>query len=149
MSLVLGRRLWETAGNPEVDTARLMVSIGMALGTTEEMIMHYERLAGARPAGESPLAIQMYMPNAPAAAVGLEFHAKAGVIAPVMSDASGRPRIAQAWRSIVLGEADIAICGAVETWDGGTRPGAFHGLGMMSTNNDDPAGGLPTVRPPS
>lgn len=42
MSTVLGRRLWETAGNPEVDTRRLMVSIGMALGTTEELILQYD-----------------------------------------------------------------------------------------------------------
>jgi beta-ketoacyl ACP synthase len=34
MSTVLGRRLWNVAGSPEVDTRRLMVSIGLALGST-------------------------------------------------------------------------------------------------------------------
>lgn len=140
MSLVLGRRLWAAAGRPEVDTERLMVSIGLALGTTEEMIMQYADWQERGLRAMSPLAIQMYMPNAPAAAVGLEFRAKAGVIAPVMSDASGSAAIAQAWRNIVLGEADVAICGAVETWVEGIPMGAFHRLGMMSTNNDDPPG---------
>src|SRR5258707_12881760 len=37
MSLVLGRRLWETAGKPEIDTRRLMGSIGRALGITDEI----------------------------------------------------------------------------------------------------------------
>src|SRR3954454_14500133 len=37
MSLVLGRRLWENAGAPDVDTRRLMVSVGLALGSTEEI----------------------------------------------------------------------------------------------------------------
>jgi 3-oxoacyl-[acyl-carrier-protein] synthase II/beta-ketoacyl ACP synthase len=80
------------------------------------------------------------MPNAPAAAVGLARHAKAGVITPVMADASGAAAIAQAWRHIVLGEADIGICGGVETTIEAVPIAAFAQLGMLSTNNDDPAG---------
>src|SRR5690606_7134027 len=95
MSLVLGRRLWEAAGAPEVDANRLTVSIGLALGTTEEMIMQYGDWQERGLRAMSPLAVQMYMPNAPAATVGLEFKAKAGVIAPVMSDASGSAAIVQ------------------------------------------------------
>ena len=140
MALVLGRRLWDAAGSPEVDTNRLTVSVGLGLGTTEEMIMQYGDWQERGLRAMSPLAIQMYMPNAAAAAIGLEFKAKAGVIAPVMSDASGSAAVVQAWREIVLGEADVAICGGVETWIEGIPAGAFHGLGLMSTNNDDPPG---------
>lgn len=140
MALVLGRRLWDAAGTPEVDTNRLTVSVGLGLGTTEEMIMQYGDWQERGLRAMSPLAIQMYMPNAAAAAIGLEFKAKAGVIAPVMSDASGSAAVVQAWREIVLGEADVAICGGVETWIEGIPAGAFHGLGLMSTNNDDPPG---------
>ncbi len=50
MSLVLGRRLWETAGTPEIDTRRLTVSIGLALGITEEIPRAVRRLAGEGPA---------------------------------------------------------------------------------------------------
>src|SRR5215208_3004521 len=42
MSLVLGRRLWETAGTPDIDTRRLMVSIGLALGSTEDIPVWYD-----------------------------------------------------------------------------------------------------------
>jgi beta-ketoacyl ACP synthase len=140
MSTVLGRRLWDAAGSPEVDTARLAVSIGLTLGTTEEIILQYSTWEERGLRAVSPIAIQMYMPNAPAAAVGLDRHAKAGILSPVVADASGAAAIAQAWQHIVLGEADIAICGGVETSLQAVPVAAFARLGMLSTNNDDPAG---------
>jgi beta-ketoacyl ACP synthase len=140
MSTVLGRRAWDNAGSPDVDTRRLLVSIGLALANTEDLVFRYDdwRARGLR--AVSPLEVQMHMPNAPAAAVGLDRGAKAGVIAPVLADASGAAAIAQAWRHIVLGEADIAICGAVETTIEAVPVAAFVQLGMLSINNDDPAG---------
>lgn len=140
MSLVLGRRLWENAGTPDVDTRRLMISIGLALGSTEEIPVQYDawREKGLR--AVSPLAVQMYMPNAPAAAVGLDRQAKAGIMSPIMADASGAAAVAEAWRQIVLGEADIAICGGVETHIEAVPVASFWQLGMLSTNNDDPPG---------
>lgn len=140
MSTLLGRRLWAQAGSPEIDTTRLLVSIGLALGSTEEFIRQYDewRVKGLK--AVSPLAVQMSMPNAPAAAVGLERRAKGGIISPVMADASGAAAIAEAWRHIALGEADIAICGGVETGIEAVPVAAFIQQGLMSTNNDDPAG---------
>lgn len=139
MSTVLGRRLWESAGSPEIDTGRLLVSIGLALGTTEEIILQYDTWQEKGLRAVPPTAIQKYMPNAPAAAVGLERHAKAGIISPLMGDASGSAAIAHAWREIILGDADIAICGGVETWIEAVPVAAFNRMGMMSTYNDDPA----------
>ena len=140
MSTLLGRRLWAQAGSPEIDNTRLLVSIGLALGSTEEFIRQYNdwRERGLR--AVSPLAVQMSMPNAPAAAVGLERHAKGGIISPVMADASGAAAVAEAWRHIALGEADIAICGGVETGIEAVPVAAFAQLGLLSTNNDDPSG---------
>jgi beta-ketoacyl ACP synthase len=40
----------------------------------------------------------------------------------------------------VLGEADIAICGGVETHIEAVPVASFWQLGMLSTNNDDPPG---------
>jgi beta-ketoacyl ACP synthase len=83
----------------------------------------------------------MYMPNGAAAAVGLERHAKAGVTAPVSACASGSEGIAQAWRQIVYGEADIAICGGVETHIEAVPIAAFASMRVvLSKNNDNPAG---------
>jgi 3-oxoacyl-[acyl-carrier-protein] synthase II/beta-ketoacyl ACP synthase len=140
MSVLLGRRLWESAGTPEIDTRRLMVSIGIAMGVTEEIRQQHDAWKEKGLRSVSPLAVQMYMPNAPAAAVGLEHHAKAGIISPVMADASGGAAIHQAWRQLVLGEADVAICGGVEARIEPVPVASFAQAGMLSTNNDDPQG---------
>ena len=89
MSTVLSRRVWEHAGSPEVDTKRLMVSIGTGMGSAEELVFAYDDMRAKGMRAVSPLAVQKYMPNSPAAAVGLERQAKAGVITPVSACASG------------------------------------------------------------
>src|ERR1700761_361627 len=141
MATVLNRRLWENAGSPEVDTDRLMVSIGTGMGSSEELIFGYDGMRERGMRGVNPLGVQMYMPNGASAAVGLERHAKAGVMTPVSACASGSEGIARAWQQIVLGEADIAICGGVETRIEAVPIAGFAQMRIvMSTNNDDPAG---------
>ena len=141
MSTVLGRRVWQNAGSPEVDLKRLMVSIGTGMGSTEEMLFAYDVMRERGLRAVSPLVVQMYMPNGAAAAVGLELKAKAGVITPVSACASGSEGIAQAWRQIVLGEADIAVCGGVETKIEAVPIAGFAQMRIvLSTTNDDPAG---------
>lgn len=141
MSTVLGRRVWVNAGSPEVDTRRLMVSIGTGLGSPEELVWGYQGMVERGMKGVSPLGVQKYMPNAAAAAVGLERGAKAGVLTPVSACASGAEAIAQAWRDIVYDEADIAICGGVETKIEAVPIAGFAAMRIvLSTTNDDPAG---------
>src|SRR3954469_3554867 len=140
MSVVLGRRLWDNAGTPDVDTRRLMISIGLALGSTEEIPEQYDAWKEKGLRAVSPLAVQMYMPNSPAAAVGLDRAAKAGIMSPIMADASGAAAVSEAWRQIVLGEADIAICGGVETHIEAVPVASLWQAGLLSTNNDDPPG---------
>lgn len=141
MATVLGRRVWDSAGSPEVDTTRLLVSIGTGLGGAEALVFAYDGMRERGIRAVSPLAVQMYMPNGPAAAVGLDRGAKAGVVTPVSACASGSEGIAQAWRNIVLGEADIAICGGVEQRIEAVPIAGFAQMRIvMSTNNDDPAG---------
>jgi beta-ketoacyl ACP synthase len=141
MSTVIGRRAWLNAGSPEVDTARLMVSIGTGLGSAEELVFAYDAMRAKGLRGVSPLVVQMYMPNGAAAAVGLERKAKAGVSTLISACASGSEAIASAWRNIVLGEADIAICGGVETKIEAVPIAGFAQMRIvLSTTNDNPAG---------
>ena len=141
MSTVVGRRAWENAGSPDVDTRRLMVSIGTGMGSTEELLYAYDGMQEKGISAVSPLAVQKYVVNSPATAVALDRHAKAGVITPVSACASGSEGIANAWRSIVLGEADIAICGGVETRIEAVPIAGFAQMRIvLSTTNDDPAG---------
>jgi len=141
MSTVIGRRVWENAGSPEVDTNRLAVSIGTGMGSAEEMVFSYDDMRARGFKAVSPLTVQKFMPNGAAAAVGLDRHAKAGVMAAISACASGSEGIARAWQQIVLGEADIAICGGVETRIEAVPIAGFAQMRIvMSTNNDDPAG---------
>ncbi|MET4433300.1 3-oxoacyl-ACP synthase KasB [Mycolicibacterium sp. 624] len=141
MSTVIGRRAWAHAGAPEVDTRRLMVSIGTGIGSSEELLFAYDDMREKGYKAVSPLAVQTYMPNSPAAVVGLERNARAGIVTPVSACASGSEGIANAWRSIVLGEADIAICGGVETKIEAVPIAGFAQMRIvLSTTNEDPAG---------
>ncbi|VEG57654.1 3-oxoacyl-(acyl carrier protein) synthase II [Mycolicibacterium aurum] len=141
MALVLGRRVWENAGAPDVDPRRLAVSIGTGMGGIEELLFAYEHLRADQLDEVNPTAVQQYAPSGPSAAVALDRGAKAGVLSPVSACASGSEGLAQAWRHIVLGEADIAICGGVEARIEAVPIAGFAQMRIvMSTNNDDPAG---------
>ncbi len=141
MAVVLSRRAWRHAGSPDVDTTRLGVSVAAGIGNGEEMILGYIGMRDRGLKAVSPLAVQMFMPNGPAAAIGLDLAARAGVTAPMMADASGAGAIAQAWQQIVFGDADVVVCGAVESPIEGVPIAAYSQIdGVMSTDNADPEG---------
>ena len=139
MSKYLGKRVWEAAGEPEVDADRFTVVIGTGLGGGEKIVETYDLMNEGGPRKVSPLAVQMIMPNGAAAVVGLDLGARAGVITPVSACSSGSEAIAHAWRQIVMGDADIAVCGGVEGMIEALPIAAFSMMRAMSTRNDDPA----------
>jgi beta-ketoacyl ACP synthase len=140
MSKYLGKQLWESAGSPEVDPDRFSVVIGTGLGGGEKIVETYDAMNEGGPRKVSPLAVQMIMPNGAAAVVGLELGARAGVITPVSACSSGSEGIAHAWRQIVMGDADIAVCGGVEGGIEALPIAAFSMMRAMSTRNHDPEG---------
>ncbi len=141
MATVVGRRAWQNAGAPEVDTRRLMVSVGTGMGSSEELLFAYDDMRTKGLRAVSPLVVQKFMPNGAAAVIGLERGAKAGVSTAISACASGSEAIANAWRNIVYGEADMAICGGVETKIEAVPIAGFAQMRIvLSTTNDDPAG---------
>ncbi|OBI97408.1 beta-ketoacyl-[acyl-carrier-protein] synthase II [Mycobacterium alsense] len=141
MSTVLSRRVWDNAGAPETDPDRFLVSLGTGLGSAEELVFSYDDMRARGANAVSPLAVQKYMPNGAAAAISLERHARAGVLTTVSACASGSEGIARAWQYLAFGDADIAICGGVETKIEAVPIAAFAKMRIvMSTNNDDPQG---------
>ena len=138
MSKYVGNQLWESAGKPEVDPDRFSVVIGTGLGGGEKIVEMYDAMNEGGPRKVSPLAVQMVMPNGAAAVVGLELGARAGVITPVSACSSGSEAIAHAWRQLVMGDADIAVCGGVEGMIEALPIAAFSMMRAMSTRNDDP-----------
>ncbi|WP_307817299.1 KasA/KasB family beta-ketoacyl-ACP synthase [Nocardia acididurans] len=140
LATVLGRQVWAAAGNPEVDPRRLAVSIGTGQGGADAVVHSKDALTSAGYRRVSPLAVQMMMPNGPAAVVGLEIGAKAGVVTPVSACASGSEAIATAWRMIAMGDADIVVTGGVEGYIDPVVMAAFSMMRAVSTRNDDPKG---------
>lgn len=138
MSKLLSGRLWENAGSPEVDPDRFGVVIGTGLGGGEKIVEAYDLMNEGGPRKVSPLAVQMIMPNGAAAVAGLQLGARAGVITPVSACSSGSEAIAHAWRQIVMGDADIAVCGGVEGGIEALPIAAFSMMRAMSTRNDEP-----------
>ncbi|KZM75279.1 beta-ketoacyl-ACP synthase [Nocardia terpenica] len=138
MALVLGREVWRNAGSPEVDGERLAVSIGTGLGGAEILIDATNKMTNGGYKHVPPLAIPMIMPNGSAAVVGLELGAKAGICTPVSACSSGSEAIANAWKMIAMGDADIVVTGGVEGSIQALPIAGFSMMRAMSTRNDDP-----------
>ncbi|WLP90293.1 KasA/KasB family beta-ketoacyl-ACP synthase [Gordonia sp. NB41Y] len=137
---VMSKRLWAQAGEPEVDPDRLAVVLGTGQGGGDAMIDAVKAMESSGNYRKvSPLAVSMAMPNGPAAVVGLNIGARAGVITPVSACSSGAEAIAHAWRHIVMGDADMVVTGGVEGHIDAIPIAAFSMMRAMSTRNDDPA----------
>ncbi|WP_330250835.1 KasA/KasB family beta-ketoacyl-ACP synthase [Nocardia sp. NBC_00565] len=138
LALVLGRQVWHNAGAPEVEGERLAVVIGTGLGGGDALINAVDSMRDGGYRKVSPMSVPMVMPNGPAATVGLEIGAKAGVFAPVSACSSGSEAIAHAWRLITTGEADVVIAGGVEGHIDAVPIASFAMMRAMSTRNDEP-----------
>lgn len=138
LAVVLGRDAWAGAGSPEVDKDRLGVAVGTGLGGTETLFATTDAMEAGGYRKVSPIAVPMVMPNGPAAAVGLEVGARAGVHTPVSACASGSEAVAMAWRMIAMGEADVMVAGGVEGKITALPIASFSMMRAMSTRNDDP-----------
>ncbi|MBH0777744.1 KasA/KasB family beta-ketoacyl-ACP synthase [Nocardia bovistercoris] len=138
LATVLGRRIWSDAGSPDIDRNRLGVAVGTGQGGSDAIVDAHHTLGADGYRRVSPLAVQMMMPNGPAAVIGLELKAGAGVVTPVSACSSGSEAIARAWQMIVMGEADMVVTGGVEGCLGPVPMAAFAMMRALSTRNDDP-----------
>jgi len=82
--------------------------------------------------------VPMLMPNGPAAHVGLEFKARAGVHTPVSACASGAEAIGYAFEMIRNNRADVIISGGVEAAIHALPMAGFAAMKALSTRSDSP-----------
>ena len=82
VALVAAREAWADAGAPEVEPERLAVVIGSGIGGALTLLGQNDVLREKGPRRVSPHLVPMLMPNGPAATVGLELGARAGVHTP-------------------------------------------------------------------
>jgi 3-oxoacyl-[acyl-carrier-protein] synthase II len=141
VALVASREAWKDSGLNEgsVDPDRLGVIIGTGIGGAQTLLSQDDLLEGPGLRKVSPLTVPMLMPNGPAAHVGIELKARAGVHAPVSACASGAEAIAWAFRMLKAGEADVIVAGGAEAAIAGITMAGFCQARTMSTRNDEPS----------
>jgi len=137
-ALVAAREAWAHAGAPKVDPERLAVSMASGIGGVWTLLDSYDTLNEKGPKRILPLTVPMLMPNGPAAAIGIEFGARAGVHTPVSACASGAEALAQAIQLIRRGLADVVIAGGTEAAIHPLPISGFAAMRALSTRNNDP-----------
>ena len=84
------------------------------------------------------MTVPMLMPNGPAALVGLELTARAGVHTPVSACSCGAEAIAYAVDMIRTGRADVVAAGGTEAAIHPLPLAGFAAMQALSTRNDEP-----------
>jgi len=137
-ALVASREAWEDAGSPDVDKERLGVVIASGIGGVITLLDQFDNLKEKGARGVSPHTVPMLMPNGPAANVGLELQARAGVHTPVSACASGAEAVGYALEMIRTNRADIIVSGGVEAAIHQLPMAGFAAMKALSTRNDAP-----------
>jgi len=137
-ALIASREAWKDAGTPELDKERLGVVIASGIGGVITLLDQFDNLKEKGARGVSPHTVPMLMPNGPAANVGLELQAKAGVHTPVSACASGAEAIGYALEMIRNNRADIVVSGGVEAAIHQLPMAGFAAMKALSTRNDAP-----------
>src|SRR4051794_4524328 len=138
LALIAAREAWTDAGSPDVDPERLGVVVATGIGGAQTLLGQWDLLREKGPRVVSPHSIPMLMPNGPAAYVGLEFSARAGVHTPVSACASGAEAVAYALQMIRSGRADVVIAGGTEACLHPVPMAAFAAMMALSKRNDEP-----------
>jgi 3-oxoacyl-[acyl-carrier-protein] synthase II len=143
-ALVAAREAWADAGfsgsarEAGLEPTRVAVVIGTGIGGVGSLIAQHDVLLEKGPGRVSPLLIPMDMPNGPAAYVGLDIGAQAGVHTPVSACASGAEAVAYGLDLLNLDRADVVVVGGTEACIHALNIAGFAQMRAMSTRNDEP-----------
>jgi len=139
VALIAAHQAWADAGLAgAVDAERLAVVVGSGIGGATTLLNQDDILEESGPRKVSPHTVPMLMPNGPAAWVGLELGARAGVHAPVSACATGAEAIAWGLDILRAGRADVVVCGGTEAVIHPLPIAGFASMRAMSTRNDEP-----------
>ncbi|EEP71073.1 beta-ketoacyl synthase [Micromonospora sp. ATCC 39149] len=140
IAIIAARQAWADAGLADSgpDPERLAVSVGSGIGGATTLLAQDDILEASGPRRVSPHTVPMLMPNGPAAWVGLEVGAKAGVHAVASACATGAEAIALGLDIIRSGRADVVVVGGTEAVIHPLPIAGFASMRAMSTRNDEP-----------
>jgi 3-oxoacyl-[acyl-carrier-protein] synthase II len=140
IALIAAHQAWADAGLADsgLDPERLAVSIGSGIGGATTLLNQDDILEASGPRRVSPHTVPMLMPNGPAAWVGLELGAQAGVHSVASACATGSEAIALGMDIIRSGRADVVVAGGTEAVIHPLPIAGFAAMRAMSTRNDEP-----------
>ncbi len=138
-AIISAREAWQDAGTPEVVPERLAVDFATGIGGVWTLLDAFDTLKERGPRRVLPMTVPMLMPNGPAAAIGMDLGARAGVRTAVSACASGNESIANAFHRIRDGYADIVVAGGAEAAIHPLPIAAFAAMHALSKRNDNPA----------
>ncbi|AVT33597.1 MULTISPECIES: beta-ketoacyl-ACP synthase II [unclassified Plantactinospora] len=140
IALIAAHEAWADAGlaDSPPDPERLAVSVGSGIGGAQTLLAQDDILEASGPRRVSPHTVPMLMPNGPAAWVGLELGAQAGVHSVASACATGAEAIALGLDMIRSGRADVVLAGGTEAVVHPLPIAGFASMRAMSTRNDDP-----------
>jgi 3-oxoacyl-[acyl-carrier-protein] synthase II len=140
IALIAAHQAWADAGLADsgLDPERLAVSLGSGIGGAITLLDQDDILEASGPRRVSPHTVPMLMPNGPAAWVGLELGAQAGVHSMASACATGAEAVAWALDIIRSGRADVVVAGGTEAVVHQLPIAGFASMRAMSTRNDEP-----------
>jgi 3-oxoacyl-[acyl-carrier-protein] synthase II len=143
IALIAAYEAWADSGlggddGAGLDPERLGVSLGSGIGGAQTLLAQDDILEASGPRRVSPHTVPMLMPNGPAAWVGLELGARAGVHSMASACATGAEAIALGLDMIRAGRADVVVAGGTEAVIHPLPIAGFASMRAMSTRNDDP-----------
>jgi 3-oxoacyl-[acyl-carrier-protein] synthase II len=140
IALIAAAEAWSDAGlaGAGLDTGRLAVSLGSGIGGATTLLAQDDILEAEGARKVSPHTVPMLMPNGPAAWVGLEYRARAGVHAMASACATGAEALALGLSIIRSGRADVVLAGGTEAVIHQLPIAGFAAMRAMSTRNDEP-----------
>jgi 3-oxoacyl-[acyl-carrier-protein] synthase II len=139
-AIIAAHEAWADSGLADagLDPERLAVSVGTGIGGAQTLLAQDDTLEASGPRRVSPHTIPMLMPNGPAAWVGLEVGAKAGVHCVASACATGAEAIALGLDIVRSGRADVVLAGGTEAVIHPLPIAGFASMRAMSTRNDAP-----------
>lgn len=140
IAIIAANQAWADAGLADsgLDPERLGVSVGSGIGGALTLLSQDDILEASGPRRVSPHTIPMLMPNGPAAWVGLELGARAGVHSVASACATGAEAITLGMDMIRAGRADVVLAGGTEAVIHQLPIAGFSSMRAMSTRNDEP-----------
>lgn len=134
------KMLFDQAGwtIPEDERHRAGVTIGVGLGGIQTIETNHEKLLNKGPKRISPFFIPILIGNMAAGQVSIEAGAMGPNICTSTACASGTHAIGSAYTDIMLGRADVMICGGSESTISPLGISGFNAMKALSTRNDEP-----------